>query len=143
MKRRLLIFITIAIICTGSQEAAASIYIPVGSYEKVCKIKELPRNGNYRTKEGHPLALGIKYTVYQICWLPIYQEGAPEFIGYIDKTNYLPLNESLLSLIAEENNIHNIKELIRLPFWDAWGGKLIAFLLVSMIIGNLFYKKRS
>ncbi len=126
----------------STQEASAKAKIPIGSYEKIKKIYDFPQTEDYQAKDGRHFDLGIKYTVYQIAFVPIYQEGETEVVGYIDDDTYLEIPQEYMNELESENNIQ-FSSIANLPFWDAWGGKIIAGVVILLIIYGFIPSKKT
>ncbi|MCC8154310.1 MAG: hypothetical protein LIP01_08900 [Tannerellaceae bacterium] len=142
MKKVFTILTLVTLFCVaGIHEAeAARIRIPVGSYQKMSKVRDLPQEEYYQTTDDEHFDLGVKYTVYQICWIPVWTESAPELVGYINNDYYVSFDEEDIELLAEMNEIPNIQKLAKMPFWDAWGGKLIFIVIIGIILYGSFSK---
>ena len=114
----------------------ARIRIPVGQYQKIEPVLELPEEDWYRTDEGHKVDLGHMYTVYQIAYVPVWTIEKGKLVGYTkeDPDTYYDLDESMLERISGDTGIENFDELRTMPFWDAWGGKLVALAVIAAIV---------
>ena len=132
MKKALLL---IAVLSIGfsMQKANARGRIPVGSVEKIEKVADLPDNDNYKLKDGKYIDLGVKFTVFSIAFIPVYTEKEPELVGYANEDTYYDIPKEELSAMLAENKLDE-KNLLKLSFWNAWGGKLIIGALILLII---------
>lgn len=142
MKKVFTVLAFITLFCVAGIEKAEAIRIPIpaGSYPKLSKVKDLPQEEEYLTTEDKHFDLGVKYTVYQIFWIPVWTEASPELIGYIDKDYYVNFDDETIEAIAELNEIENIQQYAKMPFWDAWGGKIIVLGIVGLILYGYFGK---
>ncbi len=101
---------------------------------------DLPDDEIYEYEEGKYFDIGVKYTVFQIAWIPLYQKENAELVGYIGNGDtYLALDEEDLAALAVLNDLENWNRYAKLSFWDAWGGKLLAGLILLLIIGGYIY----
>jgi len=109
--------------------------------ETIALIARLPDTDDYAI-DGKFVDIGIIYKSFAIASLPIINYDKRWCLFYGD-TYYLA-NKQELDEIAGELNI-TLPDGLELPFWDAWGGKLIllSILIVSFLIGGFiyFYKK--
>lgn len=143
MKKILLVFGSIVLFCVVStQDASAKIRVPIGTYEKITKVFDLPDNDEYKTEDGRNFDIGLKYQVYQFAFIPIYQEGEAELVGYLDDDTYLALPADYLAELSKKENIENLDSLTTLPFWDAWGGKIVVALIILLIIYGMLPSKK-
>lgn len=134
MKKFFSLVALIAILSFVSTEKAnAGIPVTFGSHEKITKIYDLPDTDDYKSDDGQYIDLGYKYTVYEITFLPIFQQGEGKIVGFKGDM-YYDLSKEELANIAKENKIEDIDALAKLSFWDAWGGKLVVLLVVILII---------
>lgn len=133
MKQHFLGILGILLLTSFFSTQANAIPIVWGTNEKVAKIYDFPQNDNYRVSGKH-MDLGYKYKAFEIFWIPLHAyEG--KVVGYIDDRTYVGLSSSEVSMLAKENNITNLEAISKIPFWDAWGGKLI---LIVLVIGFIF-----
>ena len=146
MKKILLIFALAATMCAISTEAEARIRIPYGEYEKFEKVAELPEE--FTTDEGIKLSLGHKYTVFQIAYIPLWtlDKGtlvgfAPESECYYDFDSVLD-DEEGREMICASAGVAELNELHKIPFWDAWGGKIVGLLVVAAILYGTFGREK-
>lgn len=135
MKKIFSLLVLFAILSFISTEKA-NAKITFGTHEKIEKIYDLPNNDDYKSNDGKYIDLGYKYSVFEIAFLPLYQEGEGEIVGFHDNT-YYELTKEQLDGIVKENNIENVESLAKLPFWDAWGGKLAALVVIGLVIFGL------
>lgn len=131
--KKVFLLLTILVLGLGIRNADARGRIPIGSVEKIEKVADLPDNEEYKLDNGKYVDLGVRFTVFTIAWLPVYTEKAPELVGYAGGDTYYDIPKEQLTAIMAENKLEE-KKLLKLSFWNAWGGKLIVGLLVLLII---------
>lgn len=140
MKKMLLLFGFLAFFSLISSNGVYAAKITFGSHDKIIKIYDLPDTEDYTSSDGKSFDFGYKYTLFEVAYLPIFEKGEGQIVGYIDDENYVALSDSDIQEIAKTNNIKNLSALVELPFWDVWGGKIVAIsiilLLVLLIIRN-------
>ncbi len=134
MKKTLLLALLFATAVVATSQAR--IRIPVGQYQKIEPVLELPEEDWYRTEDGRKVDLGHMYTVYQIAYVPVWTIEKGKLVGYTkeDPDTYYDLDESMLERISGDTGIENFDELRTMPFWDAWGGKLVALAVIAAIV---------
>lgn len=59
-----------------------------------------------------------------------------------DKGSYYVIDPETLSSIKADLKIDDLNSLIHIPFWDAYGGKLVVILIILLIIIYRKGKKR-
>ena len=128
--KKILLFFTILTAALCSQPAQAKPRIPVtyGDHEKIEKVAELP--DGFTTDNGVKLALGHKYTVFELAFVPIWTTNKGKLVGFDpnDDQNYYDIDAYIntgegRAAILEAAGVKDISELHKIPFWDAWGGK--------------------
>lgn len=142
MKKTVLLtlFFVTALVATSQ----ARIRIPVGEYQKIEPVLELPEEEWYFNDEGHKIDVGYMYTVYQIAYVPVWTVDKGGLVGFSkeEPDTYYELDESMLERISGDTGIENFNELQRMPFWDAWGGKLVALVVIGVIIYGLVSRNK-
>ena len=80
--KKILLFFTILTAALCSQPAQAKPRIPVtyGDHEKIEKVAELP--DEFTTDNGVKLALGHKYTVFELAFVPIWTTNKGKLVGF-------------------------------------------------------------
>lgn len=116
--------------------------VTFGPHEKLVKVCDLPDTEEYKSSDGKLFDFGYKYTLFDVFYLPIFEKGEGEIVGYIDDDNYVLLSENDIQTIAKENKITNLAGMVKLPFWDEWGGKITAITLVSILVYLDFRHRR-
>ena len=138
MKKILLLLGFLVFFSLISSNGVYAAKITFGAHDKIIKIYDLPDTEDYTSSDGKIFDFGYKYSLFEIIYLPLFQKGEGQIVGYIDDDNYVVLSDSDIQEIAKTNNIQNLTGLVKLPFWDVWGGKMVAigiiFLLVLLII---------
>lgn len=140
MKR--ILFILMAMVAFFATEAQARFRIPVGEHQKIEKVATLP--DEYKTESGLHVDLGCMYTVFEIAYIPVWTVEKGELVCFTekDKDSYYEIDPETLSSIKTDLKIEDLNSLISLPFWDAWGGKIIVILIILLIIIYRKGKKR-
>lgn len=138
MKKMLLLLGSLVFCSLISSNGLYAAKITFGAHDKIIKIYDLPNTEDYTSSDGKMFDFGYKYSIFEIAYLPIFQKGEGQIIGYIDDDNYVVLSDSDIQEIAKTNNIQDLSGFVKLPFWDVWGGKTVVigiiFLLVLLII---------
>lgn len=139
--KKVLLLITVLILSFGIRNAEARGGIPIGSVEKIDKVADLPDNEDYKLDNGKYIDLGVRFTVFTIAWIPVYTEKAPELVGYAGGDTYYDIPKEQLAGIMAENKLEEQK-ILKLSFWNAWGGKLVIGLLALLIIYGALPSRR-
>lgn len=108
--------------------------ISVGPQDKLIKILDLPNTEDYTSTDGQLFDFGYKYTLFEIVFLPLFEKGEGQIVGYIDDDNYVVLSDSDIQDIVKRNKIGNLAGMVKIPFWDLWGGKIVAITIVFLLI---------
>jgi hypothetical protein len=132
MKRSL--FILVAMIAFFATEAQARFRIPVGEHQKIVKVATLP--DEYQNDNDVHVDLGCMYTVFEIAYIPIWTVDKGEIVCFTEKEKdtYYIIDPETLSSIKTDLKIDDLNSLISIPFWDAWGGKIIVILIILLIV---------
>ncbi len=144
MKKILLLLGFVAFFHLISTNGVYAAQVALGAHDKVIKICDLPDTEDYTSSDGKLFDFGYKYTVFEVIFLPIFQKGEGQIVGYIDDDNYVVLSESDIQNIAKTNKIQNLAGLVKIPFWDVWGGKLVAIAVIILLVFSIVrdrYKK--
>ncbi|WP_146212762.1 hypothetical protein [Dysgonomonas alginatilytica] len=137
MKKMLLLLGFVTLFNLVSTYEANAAQVTFGPHDKLVKICDLPDTDDYKSNDGKYFDFGYKYTCFEVVFLPIFQQGEGQIVGYIDEENFVVLSKADIADIAKTNNIKNLAGLVRIPFWDAWGGKLVGVLIILLLIGSL------
>ena len=139
-------FLFTIILFSAFQNLSARIHIRYGDEEKLIKKVVLPQKDIYTLDGKQHFDLGVKYTVFEIVKLPIYQTGETQIVGYVENSilktaepSYIELSDAELKEIALQNKL-NLDEIKEIPFWDSWGGKLVFGGIVLIILFLIFMK---
>ena len=127
-------------ICTSQARAR----IPIGTHEKTVIVLELPDSTYYQTDADNYIDLGYTYKVFEIAHIPVWTVDKGGLVGYTEAepdTNY-QLDDEVMGWIREDTGIEDLDELGRIPFWDAWGGKLVVLALVAGYLIYTFGRKK-
>jgi hypothetical protein len=76
------------------------------------------------------------YTVFEIAYIPIWTVDKGEIVCFTEKEKdtYYIIDPETLSSIKTDLKIDDLNSLISIPFWDAWGGKIIVILIILLIV---------
>ncbi|MDE6332948.1 MAG: hypothetical protein K2L80_10175, partial [Muribaculaceae bacterium] len=127
-------------IAFGINHAYAKIPVVYGTLEKINEIATLP--SDYDDEDG-AYSLGYKYTMAHLFWVPLWQtdEGKVVAIHQGDDETWYDIDEwlddsELRDVILSDAGVNDIAELQQMPFWDAWGGKLLVGGILLVIIAG-------
>ena len=139
--RTLILSLLLFVTCT-SVNAKGGIPILYSAGEEVEKVIDLPMREEYQiqAQDGrwYHADLGILHEQFSIFWVPLFNYGTEKYVLYTDQKigeydfTYADLyRDDIAYLQSEMGGIPSTPEL---PFWDAWGGKLLALLLIGIVI---------
>jgi len=102
--------------------------------EKIVKIQDLPDTEILLTNDGEYIDAGCVFKQVSIFFIPLLNYDL-QWCGYIgSNSSYIDLSEEELREISKDGNFKMVKK-IKLPFWHAYGGKILLFVLIG---GYLF-----
>lgn len=138
MKKIVLLFAML--IAFGVNQSYAKIPVVYGTHEKINEIAKLP--SDYDDEDGS-YSLAYKYTMAHLFWIPLWQtdEGKVVAINQGDDETWYDIDDALRQddfrkEILSDAGVKDIAELEQMPFWDAWGGKLlVGGILLVIILG--------
>lgn len=139
MKRSLFILMAL-IVCFATKAQARGI--PVGEHQKIAKVATLP--DEYKNNDGLHVDLGCMYTVFEIAYIPVWTVEEGEIVCFTEqeKDTYYVIDPETLASIKTDLKVDDLDSLIHIPFWDAYGGKLVVVLIVLLVILYRKGKKR-
>lgn len=147
MKTKIFILVFILFVCFTKNDAKAGIPVVYSDGEEIEKILELPREGfKIQADNGrwYHANLGVLHKQFSICGIPLFNYGTEKYVLYTDTKignydyTYIDLTQSDIADLQRE--FGGISSTPELPFWDAWGGKLLVLLLIG---GYFFFKQAS
>ncbi|WP_289662808.1 hypothetical protein [Flavobacterium panacagri] len=131
------------IIMLFSNSIAAKVKIPFGEREVLNKVYDLPNTDEFKLKDGNFMDLATLHKEFNIAYfLPLYIMEEPKIVGYDEKTEAfydIPQNEIDEIIASQKLKKEN---LLQLPFYTKYGGKLVAGLIIGLLIwGSIPSKK--
>lgn len=148
MKTKKLILVFFFFLCVAKLSAKATIPIIYSNGEEIEKILDLPLRDEFYFQaydgKSYHVNLGVLHKQFSIFGIPLFNYGTKRYVLYTDKKIgkydyiYDDLTQSDIAYLQRE--FGGIPSTPELPFWDAWGGKLLVLLLVG---GYFFIKQAS
>lgn len=126
--------LALALILPGSVASAGIPFIGYGG-ETLVKVADLPDTEDYNVG-GDFLDIGMLYKSVSIVFLPVWQyDKQYVLLAPGDNDSYMQVDQSVIFDVAKDANISlpPVSQ-ISLGFWTAWGGKIIAALIVLTLI---------
>jgi len=130
MKTRFLL-LSVLMFVTAKIDAGIPIFYSYG--DDMVKVVELPDRDEFqllaRDGNAYHADLGILHKQFSLFWIPLVNFGEEQYVFYTDKKimgqdyTYVSLSPSDIEYLQSE--IGGIPSSPELPFWDAWGGKLL------------------
>ena len=122
----------------GCAPAAEAFVVWDEGGEKIVKISDFPDTEEFRSSDGHYFDAGAIYKRFRVFAVPLWVYDV-RWCGYISKSLYMELDTVGLSTYARAAGVTLPVE-PPIPFWDQWGGKLVAlFALFAVGIGARYY----
>jgi len=131
------IFAVAILMCSFTQPVFAGIPIVWGTPEKIAKVADFPDTDAFKMDDGSYLDAGVKYKVFELFWVPLYDYDH-NWAGYVGTDDtYMSVSHDKLVELAQSAGV-TLPDQPVIPFWDAWGGKLVAAGLVLAFILYIF-----
>ena len=124
----LVAFLSFSVLITVETKGVPVFYSYGETFKKVLDLpieNELEYNG--RT---YHVDLGVKFQQISIFWIPLFNYGEKEYV-FVNKALdvYWELNDDGLDILQEMYGSSVVPSKPKLPFWDAWGGKMVLILI--------------
>jgi hypothetical protein len=127
----------------GTAPSAHAAKVPVffsWGGEQIVKVAEFPDTEDFQVADGTYIDAGYRYKHVSLFFVPVWNYGG-EWCGYVgDSNRYLRLNKDELDVMAKAASV-TLPEVPSLPFWDAYGGKLVILLIFGVIVASGRVKK--
>jgi len=137
------IFMASALMLSACNFLSAKAKIPIGEREVLNKVYDLPNKDEFKLENGDYLDLATMHKEFNIAYiLPLYIIEESKLVGYDEKTDEFynipdkEMDELLVSQKLKKD------ELNKLPFYNRYGGKLVALLLIAFIIWGAIPSKK-
>jgi hypothetical protein len=138
------LFLTTIITFCSYNLTLAKARIPIGKIDKLEIVSDLPNTDEYLSKEESNtyLDLGRIHQQYSIAWIPVWITQEPKLVlTKSGSDRYYELSNERLEKIISTNKLDK-DQLLKLGFYTQYGGKIILFLLVCLILYGLFGKDK-
>jgi hypothetical protein len=138
------LFLTTIITFCSYNLTLAKARIPIGNIDKLEIVSDLPNTDEYLSKEesNTHLDLARLHQQYSIAWIPVWITQEPKLVlAKADSDRYYELSNKELEKIISTNKLDK-DQLLKLGFYTQYGGKIILFLLVCLILYGLFGKDK-
>jgi hypothetical protein len=139
------VFLLLAMLFPKTTVNAVIVY---SSGETIEKVLDLPRTNEFKMRANggrwNYAKVGILHKQFSVFWIPLINYGDEKYVLYIDHNvgdydyAYYELPKEDIEYLHEE---FGIPLQPKLPFWDAWGGKLI-FLTLFVLIGIIAAREK-
>lgn len=138
---KIITFLGLFLIFFISSTELVQAKLTIGQSEKMIMIYDLPQKDEYLSDKDQYFDLGYKYTVFEFCGLPLFQTENGMVVGYSNSNSFVYLDASEINQIIKSNNITDIDSLTKIPFWDAWGGRLVVLAIIIVAVGYSLKEK--
>ena len=101
--------------------------------EQIIKVADFPDTDTFKLRDGKYLDPGYRYKCFSLFFVPVWNYDG-QWCGYVgDSRHYLNLDKAKLDVFA---NVAGVKlpAAPSLPFWDAYGGKLLLLAVVAFFV---------
>ena len=131
MKTVVSIIFTLSMLCFQSAKANFSIPSPIGSYERIIKVRELTDTPQFQLKDGTYYDIGSMYEIKHIFGLS-FSNTNPEYVGYINSQDkYVEITPKELNTIIATTRIL-IPQNAKISFFDRFLSKpLLLFIAIG------------
>ena len=119
-------------------EARGIIFYSAG--EEIEKVYDLPQTEEYEIQANdhnwYHADLGVMHKQFSLFWIPLWNYGEEKYVLYTDKKignydlTYADLTDDDIQYLHEEFGVSLTPSL---PFWDVYGGKLVAIAIIVLI----------
>lgn len=141
MKLKAFLFTCMLFFTSLSVNAKGGIPILYSEGDDVVKVLELPQSEEFQIQADngqlYHADLGILHEQFSLFFIPLFNYGTERYVLYTDTKigeydfTYADLDrEDIKYLQSQFAGIPNVPEL---PFWDAWGGKILAAILILLV----------
>lgn len=134
-----LVAVSILAVLLATPASAAKLPIPVfwGTPEKIAKVADFPDTADYQAQDGSYVDAGVKYKTFEIFAVPLWDYDHT-WAGYVGRDDtYMTISHDDLSQLAAKAGV-TLPATPSAPFWDAWGGKLVAGGLILALLYFFF-----
>ena len=105
--------------------------------DDIIGVEDLPENEMFTLTDengkSYHADLGILHEQFSILWIPIVNYGTEKYVLYTKGKNFCAgLDETEMQLIKAVIDKNNLPEQPELPFWNAWGGKILLIILIGV-----------
>lgn len=87
--------------------------------------------------DGERIQIGVHYDYFKLFWIPCFNFNK-EYVVY-NGNRYSELDYDEVSILQD---VYGLPSRPKLPFWQAWGGKLVLLILIG-IVGFIIYENNS
>ena len=121
-------------------EAKGGIPILYSNGEEIEKLLDLPHKDEFEIQANngnwYHANLGIMHEQFSVFWIPLFNYGEEKYVLYTDTKigdydyTYVELDKDDIAYIQSE--VDGVPTDPELPFWDAWGGKLLVLAIIGI-----------
>lgn len=143
MKTKFVVIITLVLsLVITKANAKGRISILYGNGPEISLVKELPSSDEFvvQASDGkwYHADLGVSYNQFSLFYIPIWNYGDYKYVLYtktkVGEYDYTYADLSKDDIAYLQSKFSGIPNEPSLPFWDAYGGKLLVVALVFILI---------
>jgi len=138
------LLVLLTLIFTAPTSLLATRKIPIGEREVLIKVYDLPDTEEFLLPDGHYLDLATLHREFNIAYvLPLWITKDAVLVGFDGvEESYYDIPENELDDILAKNNLDKAS-LLSIPFYNKYGGKIVALLLIIFILYPIFPKQKN
>lgn len=139
MKIKFIIAVAAMLLALQTSKARGIIFYSAG--EEIEKVYDLPQSEEYQIQasdgQWYHADLGVMHEQFSLFWIPLWNYGEETYVLFTDKKvgnydmTYVDLTDEEIQYLHEEFGVPLTPSL---PFWDVYGGKLVAIAIIALII---------
>ncbi|MCX7148546.1 MAG: hypothetical protein NTY05_03910 [Rhodocyclales bacterium] len=100
--------------------------------ERIIKVADFPNTDTFKTRGGQHVDPGYRYKQITLIFTPLWNYDG-QWCGYVDDSGrYLEIDKTKLDAAATAAGI-SLPVTPSLPFWEAYGGKLLWLVVIVVI----------
>lgn len=135
MKKFLLIALVISSVNVISAKAKIPLCFPCETIET---IQELPTDSEIQKLAGQKVNLSYLNNEYGILWMSVWNTNGRYVLSDISNNTYFEIDPEIATVLKDKHNFDVATAPDPLSFWKKFGGKIVFFILIGLLIwGNL------
>ena len=135
MKKILLTVFVFTSVNIMSAKAKIPLCFPCETIET---IQELPTDSEIQKLAGQKVNLSYLNNEYGILWMSVWNTNGRYVLSDISNNTYFEIDPEIATVLKDKHNFDVATATDPLSFWKKFGGKIIFFILIGLLVwGNL------